>query len=398
VRSAQPSDGHNVLADAFCSTCAPDLADCRAQFYAKSGRAEGATVLPYSDAVASAVQDACTKDAKTCRATFASCATETIAQVLGQTLDQPTSDCVTSGFHRDDTGGGDPTGGPQTLTCTPANCKGCCRDDRCVEGTTADACGARGAACSTCADTQTCTGGQCIEPCGPNNCKGCCDGDSCLLGSDKDKCGGGGQACASCSTQGASFICSNQTCIDGACQANCVNGCCSVNGCQPGTAANACGSGGEACVDCGYGRTCSAAKSCELDRTSTWSFVVLSAVLPATTKSGDSWDLFGDLPDPYVVVYSSIGSSSHTGQTTTKDNTLVPSWVEAPLKGVQAAELLNNTSFEIWDHDDFNADDEIGGCAIAMTPELFDGQVRQVTCSPNASFNSVTLKFKIVKP
>jgi hypothetical protein len=397
LRSAQATDAQRELADAFCSTCAPDLTDCQAQFYARTGRAQGALVLPYGDAIASAVEDACTTDAKSCRASFVGCATDTIAQVLGQTADQATVDCLTAGFHRDDDAVG-PVGGPQTLSCTPASCNGCCRDDRCIEGAAADACGSGGAACQTCADTQRCTSGQCVEPCGPNNCKGCCDGDACVLGDEKDKCGAGGQACDACSEEGASFICSNQTCIDGACQATCKSGCCGPAGCQAGTAASACGDGGEACVDCGYGRTCGGAKRCELDQASAWSFVVLSAALPSKTKSGESWDPFAGLPDPYVIVYSSLGSTSHTGQTSSKDDTLVPSWVEAPLGGVKAAELLANTSFEIWDHDKLDPDDLVGGCAIAITPDLFDGQVRQVTCPPTASTNSVTMKFKIVKP
>ncbi len=398
-KSSKPTERHRELADRYCSQCAPDVADCTTQFYAKQGRAPGTLVLPFGGAVAAAVADACTTDTSTCRANFATCAAETIGRTVSESVGPEVADCLVSGFRRDDAGGNTgPSTGPEVLTCTPENCTGCCRDDRCIEGGTDDACGLGGAACQTCSTGQSCKIGQCKEPCGPNNCEGCCDGDTCVTGDATAKCGAGGAACETCTTRGASFVCSNNTCIDGSCQATCASGCCSSAGCQPGTAPTACGKGGGACINCGYGRACGATtRACELDPASTWNFTVLSAVLPAKTKSGGSWEIFGDAPDPYVVAFSSGGGTSHTGQTTVKDNTLVPSWVEAPLTNVKASELLNNTSFEVWDSD-VDYDDLIGGCRINITPALFDGNAKQVTCQETASSPSVTLKFKIAKP
>jgi hypothetical protein len=146
------------------------------------------------------------------------------------------------------------------------------------------------------------------------------------------------------------LVCSNHTCIDGSCQATCTNGCCSAAGCQPGTAANACGTGGEGCVDCGVGRTCLAA-ACQLDRTSLWDVYISFAVVPDKNKSGSSWDVLGGAPDPYLIVYTSEGTSSHSGQTSVLTDTTFPFWAETPVTGVKASELLANTSIEVCDSD-----------------------------------------------
>lgn len=69
---------------------------------------------------------------------------------------------------------------------------------------------------------------------------------------------------------------------------------------------------------------------------------------------------------------------------------------ETPLKNVKADVLLNKLSFELWDSD-VEFDDLIGGCAIAITAEQFDGLTRQVTCPPTPSNVSVTLRYRIEK-
>jgi C2 domain len=396
-KAATPSDAHRDLAESYCKFCAPDITDCESQFYAKKGKLPGGLVLPYGEAVATAVNDECTSDRDACRSKFATCATETIARIVGETLDAELADCVVGGFASDDDGSTGPNGGAEVSTCTPANCAGCCRDDRCEEGTSESACGEGGGACETCNTVQKCAAGTCKEPCGPNNCKGCCDGDTCLPGNATDTCGGEGGACTSCTTQGASFVCSNHQCIDGSCQATCVNGCCTADGCQPGTAANACGTGGEACIDCGYGRTCGSAKACAIDPNATWDFYVSFADIPDVNKSGGSWDVLNGAADPYLVAYSSLGASSHTGQTSVQSNTHIPFWAEVPLKGIKAAELLNNLSFEIWD-EDVDYDDLIGGCSLPLTPAIFDGSLQSHVCPATASTVSVELWYRIRQP
>lgn len=395
-KSAVPSKAHRALAESYCTFCAPDLEDCEAQFYAKKGRLPGVLVLPYGEEVAKAVDDECTGDRDACRAHFATCATETIARVVGEMLDAEVAECVVSGFRHDE-GGSVPGGGPQVTTCTPANCAGCCRDDKCEEGTTESACGAGAGACETCSGAQKCSSGKCKEPCGPNNCKGCCDGDTCVSGNATDKCGGDGAACTSCTTQASSFVCSNHTCIDASCQATCVNGCCTAAGCQPGTSAKACGTGGEACIDCGYGRTCGSAKSCAIDPNALWDFYVSFASVPDKDSTGASWDFQNGAPDPYLVAYSSLGSSSHYGETSVQKDTTVPFWAETPLKAIKAAELMNHLSFDIWDSD-IDFDDLIGGCTLPITPAVFDGSLQSHVCPAGPGTVSVELWYRIRQP
>lgn len=395
-KSALPTKAHRELAKSFCTFCAPDVDDCEAQFYARKGRLPGALVLPYAEDIASAVNDECTGDRDTCRSQFATCATETIGRIVGETLDADLADCVLSGFQHDE-GGAVPGGGPEVTTCTPSNCAGCCRDDKCEDGTSESACGEGAAACETCSGAQRCTAGRCKEPCGPNNCTGCCDGDTCLDGSATEKCGGEGAACSSCTAEGASFVCSNHTCIDGSCQATCVNGCCTAAGCQPGTTASACGTGGEACIDCGYGRTCGPARSCQIDPNALWDFYVSFASVPDKNKSGASWDITNGAPDPYLVAYSSLGGVSHTGETSVQNDTTVPFWAEVPLKGIKAAELMNSLSFEIWDSD-IDFDDLIGGCTLPLTPAIFDGSLQSHVCPASARTVSVELFYRIRQP
>ncbi len=389
--SAVATAAHKTLADDFCMFCAPSLTDCVANFYKRGGgKAPGLAVLPYSEEVAKAVDDECTGQAG-CQAKFTTCARDVIARVVGEKVDPTTADCIVQGFGQDDTqvpvG---PDGKPQVVTCTPANCSGCCRDDKCEKGDASDACGTSAEACEICSPTSKCTAGVCKEPCGPNTCRGCCNGDTCVTGAASDGCGAHGAACSKCTGQ---LVCSNATCIDGSCQATCTNGCCSATGCQPGTAAKACGTAGEGCVDCGVGRTCTAA-ACQLDRTSLWDVYISFAVVPDKNKSGASWDVLVGAPDPYLVVYTSEGTSVHSGETSVLTDSTFPFWAETPVKGVKASELLANTSVEIWDSDvDF--DDFIGGCKLPLTPAIFDGSLQSVDCPATASGVPVTVYYRI---
>lgn len=402
VRSAKPTAAHTDLANRYCTACAPDVADCAAQFYQAKSKLPGVIVLPYSEVVAAAVADACTTDAGACRANFATCANETIASTLGGLVSAELASCVTGAFTTDDdpgTSSGGPistSGGPQIATCTPDNCQGCCREDKCLEGKERDACGQRGVACQTCSAAQDCVeGGQCHEPCGPNNCKGCCDGDNCIPGESTDKCGGGGEACTKCNAENPDLVCADQKCIDGSCKATCLTGCCTAAGCQTGTTAQACGTNASACVACGYGKQCSN-HACVLDVNSLWDVVVTGADVPEKKLNGSDWDPLYGLPDPYVKLFSNLGADSHAGQTAVQANNLHPVYTnEVPLKGISAKELMNNLSFEIWD-DDYDFDDQIGGCKIGLSAANFSGVVQQVTCSPTPSLPSVTLRFKLV--
>ncbi len=390
-KGATPSGAHKTLAANFCKFCAPNLQDCEANFYKRGGKAAGLVVLPYGEEIAKAVDEGCTGESG-CQAKFTTCASRVIASAVGERLDPATADCVVQAFTNDEpTTPVGPDGKPQVVTCTAANCTGCCREDRCEKGDIVSACGAGGKACQICAMTSECKAGACKEPCGPNTCNGCCDGDNCVAGTAKDKCGEKGAKCGGCA---GAFICSNHTCIDGSCKATCTNGCCSATGCKPGTAANACGTGGEGCVDCGVGRACSSA-ACVLDRNSLWDVYISFAVVPELNKAGASWDPLAGAPDPFLTVFTSEGASVHSGVTTTLTDTTIPFWQETPVKGVKASELLANTSIEIKDYDAFDFDDFIGGCQLPLTPAIFDGSLQNHVCPATPSGVSVKVYFRI---
>lgn len=393
-KNAAPTAAHKSLATSFCESCAPDVADCETQFYARSGKLPGVLVLPYADSVVAAVEASCTGTTG-CRAKFVTCATDTIASTLGDAaVDTSISDCVSQAFQRDDTGATGPGGSVQVAKCTPDNCAGCCRDDKCEDGKSATSCGAGGVGCETCSGIASCKAGACKEPCGPNNCKGCCDGDTCVAdgATNTKKCGDDGAACTACT---GAFVCSNGTCIDGSCRATCTNGCCSAAGCQPGTAKNACGAGGEACVDCGAGRACSSG-ACVLDRTSLWDFYVSFAEVPQKSRSGNPWDALGGLPDPYLLAFASDGVTTSSGKTSTQTDTYYPFWAETPLTKVKASTLLSNLSFEIWDEDTLDPDDYIGGCNLPVTVDQFDGSLQSFTCGPGPTRGvAVTLWYRL---
>jgi hypothetical protein len=80
-----------------------------------------------------------------------------------------------------------------------------------------------------------------------------------------------------------------------------------------------------------------------------------------------------------------------------RQDTTSPFWIETPLKRVDARELMNNLSFEIWD-DDVDASDYIGGCKIPVTADMFDGSLRSHTCAASGSTVEVTVYFRLRQP
>lgn len=94
--------------------------------------------------------------------------------------------------------------------CTTSNCTGCCDQatDTCKAGSEAGACGKGGVLCVACPAGQVCREGalECGAPpmmvarCTSSNCDGCCDSNQvCFKGTSSDACGASGSACTVCS-------------------------------------------------------------------------------------------------------------------------------------------------------------------------------------------------------
>jgi hypothetical protein len=173
--------------------------------------------------------------------------------------------------------GGEPLSG-----CDPRACSsGCCGPTGCLAGTSADACGFGGQACTDCtAIGLDCVsalsgsgGGVCgpsdagLPPdgapaCGATTCAGCCAGGVCAAGTAIGSCGSHGLACQPCT--GANLTCVTQAggggaCVGAgmACSPSSCAGCCDTNGvCNDPSAIDACGAAGTACQFCLAGQAC----------------------------------------------------------------------------------------------------------------------------------------------
>ena len=149
--------------------------------------------------------------------------------------------------------------------CGPESCPGCCVGDLCVTGADPTSCGRSGQQCQNCASQgTTCQptfpGGVCEgQPmCGPKNCKGCCAGNTCLTGQDNTSCGGFGAQCTNCTQFGQ--LCSTTNfppqCAPAQCGPQNCAGCCQGNVCIGGGTSVACGSGGAQCARCATSQQC----------------------------------------------------------------------------------------------------------------------------------------------
>ncbi|MBI5537396.1 MAG: hypothetical protein HY898_32030 [Deltaproteobacteria bacterium] len=167
---------------------------------------------------------------------------------------------------------------PDSTTCNPTKCSGCCDTaGKCQPGTAAQACGQGGYVCVNCSGMgATCdaTKHQCTEPkpCSASTCPtGCCsDTYTCAVGTDANACGKGGESCKNCKAEGLSCSASTHTCTSSPkCGPGTCSGCCdSSDLCRQGIEATACGANGQACQNCSNsGQQCDvASKTCQLQK------------------------------------------------------------------------------------------------------------------------------------
>ena len=184
--------------------------------------------------------------------------------------------CGRSGSSCQDCGAQGRTCDPATRSCgegkcDASNCSGCCVGDQCLKGADSEACGSNGQLCESCSVMgQFCRpepngGGTCegAPTCGPQNCGGCCNGNTCVAGSSPNACGKQGMACTNCTATGRTCVPQGQpnerTCqLVPTCNAATCPGCCVGNNCVVATTPAACGKGGQMCTSCKLNDTCTA--------------------------------------------------------------------------------------------------------------------------------------------
>ena len=270
--------------------------------------------------------------------------------------------------------------------CTPTNCSGCCSGNKCEPGTTFSHCGFGGKQCSTCQAGQQCNAGNCGTPppqCSSANCTGCCSGGTCNPGTTFSHCGKNGLQCTSCQ--------SGQQCMSGACgtprptcgPGNC-SGCCAGTACMAGSSTSACGVAGAGCKSCAKYEKCSSG-SCGLDMYSKWSVVLAYANL----LSSKSWDM-GGKPDAYVTV--TLGSQNKTS--TIVNDTYYPTWNESMFTATATAIVSMQMKVVMMDSD-VTWDQTIGTCYISVSKsDLVYGAKSVYSCDSNGYIS--TLRFKYI--
>lgn len=198
-------------------------------------------------------------------------------------------------------------GPPETVSCGPANCSGCCLNDVCQDGLISSACGRGGGACDTCGTGETCDATQtCVTVCGPGNCPGCCFN----------------------------------------------------NTCQAGTAGTACGKNGAACTNCAAGDVCDSTQTCVIDPQSHWSVVPKSAQA-ASTNNGGTWNVGGGAPDLYVDLFCPATATSITGSTAYVQDSFTPTWSGLSSPCIMTLSDLQSTGFKIAIYDDDATSDDL---------------------------------------
>lgn len=322
------------------------------------------------------------------------------------------------------------TGGAKCVACasgaacvdgvcsTPSQCsktcQGCCTSGgRCVPGNADDACGQGGVTCQSCTPG-TCNAGVCQAACGPDNCLGCCDqSGNCLLYADQSDsvCGDNGNACAACSSgdvcQLTAVYDSNAgkyvgvgACGPGDCSA-CTTGCCGMvlgGGvtCESGTNNDSCGSNGETCQVCKSDESCKSGH-CIPDPSVSFDLVFVSAVVPATDPSGNSWDPFGGLPDVAVTPRLEKSPEVTGKQIDGTSNTTTPTFPGTAALTETLADFKNGLFFDLVDVDDLNPDDPIGTVPATMAYVPPDAVFASDAGPVTISANGISLTFKFVR-
>lgn len=112
---------------------------------------------------------------------------------------------------------------------------------------------------------------------------------------------------------------------------------------------------------------------------STWALFVASGEVGATTATGESWDGFNGLPDPYV---TAVVPNQAEVSTDIVDDSLTPRWDVILVSSATAADLTSGFQL-LYRDDDAAFDDEICtiDVALAANDMAFGGGLVESSCA-----------------
>lgn len=133
------------------------------------------------------------------------------------------------------------------------------------------------------------------------------------------------------------------------------------------------------CGSCASYEACMPSGFCGLDPNATWFFAVDSARIAPRKANGDSWDLLGNAPDPFVILDDRRSQA--------QSNTLTPIWQEGATYTAVTL-LTQGVSVTVYD-EDAEFDDLIGGPS-RVRPTEADLRRGSLTVSNLGQVESIT--------
>jgi hypothetical protein len=189
---------------------------------------------------------------------------------------------------------------------------------------------------------------------------------------------------------------------------NCSNGCCSGTTCVKTRSATFCGNGGLACKACAPCEMCTGSFACDIDPTSDWTVVAISASVNSSPPRGGNWDpkagmVGGQDPDLFCQFEQppNVVNNTTTGVTDTIKDATSATWnqvITPSGKFVKASDLMTTQKpWRLWvgDDDGCGLNGCVGETMCEIVPPLAGSVLRSGTLTKENYMlcNSLVLKF-----
>jgi len=117
-----------------------------------------------------------------------------------------------------------------------------------------------------------------------------------------------------------------------------------------------------------------------VDETSRWDVIAIDGTVPEHDAAGETWDLWGGLPDPFVRMTVSDDPEDITDRCPAIADTTSPSWLAPVLSDVPARALTGGIVTTVLD-EDLDPHDPMGTCTIEVTEDRFSEAPFEVNCA-----------------